>query len=67
MSGQISVRRLAVKSLISLYQIDGKPPFRQDKQCLTLKLNPHEQCVGVRKEASHILKQEHHEKLPYVK
>ncbi len=30
-SGQTSVKRLAVISLISLCLIDGKPPFGQDK------------------------------------
>ena len=55
MFGQISVRILTVKSLISLCWIDGKPFFRQDKQRLILKLNPHVQCVGVHKrDQSHL-------------
>ena len=33
------------KSLISLCWIEGKLPLGQDKQCLTLKLNPQAQYM----------------------
>ena len=37
---QVSVGTLAFKSLISLWRIEGKPPFGQLIACLTVKLYP---------------------------
>ena len=47
-SWQTSVSREAVRSLISLWRIDGKPPRGQDRECSTVKLVPHTQLVGIR-------------------
>ena len=44
---QTSVRRLAVRSLISLCLMDGKPPFGQDRACSTKNLAPHPHVDGV--------------------
>ena len=43
-----SDRRLAVRSLISLCLIDGKPPFGQVKACSTEKWEPQSQLRGTR-------------------
>ena len=40
---QVSVRTLAVKSLISLWRIEGKPPVGQLIACSTVKLCPQTQ------------------------
>ena len=45
---QTSVRRLAVKSLISLWRIEGNPPLGQERACSTEKEAPQTQCEGVR-------------------
>ena len=42
------VNNLAVRSLISLYRIEGNPPLGQDKACSMEKDVPQAQCVGVR-------------------
>ena len=44
---QTSAMRLAVKSLVSLCRIDGKPPFAHDNACSTEKLVPQEHVVGM--------------------
>ena len=41
-------RRLAVRSLISLCLIDGKPSLGQDSACSTEKWVPQSQLIGVR-------------------
>ena len=43
-----SVNNVAVRSLISLCQIEGNPPLGHDKACSTEKDVPQEQCVGAR-------------------
>ena len=40
---QVTARTLAVKSLISLWRIEGKPPFGQLVACSTVKLCPQTQ------------------------
>jgi len=43
---QTSVKSTAVRSLISLWRNDGKPPRGHDSRCSTAKAAPHSQCVG---------------------
>ena len=45
-SWHTSVRRVAVRFLISLCLIDGKPPFAQERACLTEKKKPQAHLVG---------------------
>ena len=46
-SWQTSVMRLAVMSLTSLWCSVGKPPFGQDRECSTVKLEPQGHMEGV--------------------
>ena len=46
MSWHTSVRRVAVRSLISLCLIDGKPPLAQDRACSTEKVEPQAHLAG---------------------
>ena len=46
-SPHTSVSRLAVRSLISLCLMDGKPPFGQDRACSTENLAPHPHVDGM--------------------
>ena len=39
--------RLAVRSRISLWRIDGKPPSGQERACSTVKDFPHVQVEGM--------------------
>jgi len=43
---QTSVKSTAVRSLISLWRSDGKPPRGHDSRCSTAKAAPHSQYVG---------------------
>lgn len=43
---QGSVRRVAVRSLISLWRRVGNPPFEQERACSVMKLLPQAQFVG---------------------
>ena len=45
-SWHTSVRRVAVRSLISLCLIDGKPPLAQDRACSTEKVEPQAHLAG---------------------
>ena len=51
-----SDKRLAVKSLISLCLIDGKPPLGQDKTCSTENWVPHSHSMGMREGSQPYLK-----------
>ena len=44
---QTSVRRLAVRSLISLCLIEGEPPLGQERACSTENLAPQPHVDGV--------------------
>ena len=56
-----SDKRLAVRSLISLCLIDGKPPLGQDKTCSTENWAPHSHSMGI-KAASHTSSTGRHER-----
>ena len=43
-----SDKRLAVRSLISLYLIHGKPPLGQDNKCSTENWVPYSHSMGMR-------------------
>ena len=45
-SGHISVRRFAVRSLISWWRMDGKPPLGQDRDCSIENLAPQPHVAG---------------------
>ena len=45
-SEQTSVRRFAVRSLISLCLMDGNPPLGYDKACSIENLVPHPHVMG---------------------
>ena len=44
---QTSVIRVAVRSLISLWRIDGNPPREQERACSIVKFTPQTQFVAV--------------------
>ena len=46
-SWHTSVRRVAVKFLISLCLIEGKPPLAQDKACSPEKVEPQAHLAGI--------------------
>ena len=58
-SWHTSVSRSAIKSLTSLWQIDGNSPFGQDRAWSTENVEPHAQWEGIREGSQPYRKQEH--------